>query len=219
MDEVIKTLDYYLSIPLKKLETSNFIAAFDMTFDMKLGLYYLMEIYGLSFYSCTHGDWTWFHLCKTENSEYLTADSIRALEMDMGKYNKFDSDVRNGILPEGAQANKPKKEYQPFGFVSPTGEFTPGDWGTHESEAFKIIEAKGFYNEYYQADDTLRLARDFLCEVKGYVLIHNPVNDGGYIVTHHKALTRKQREFLYEYFCDIGDKLRGEYYLREDESN
>lgn len=212
-----KNLDYYLSLPLNHLKTSNFFVDMNLTFDMKLGLYYLMEIYGLIFSTNDYGAWRWIHIVKGENSSPLKADDILALEKDDKKYLKFKDDISKGILPEAANSSKPKKEYQPFGFISPAGKFYSGEWGTHESEAFKIVESQGFEDEYDEWDDLCHLARDFLIREKGYVLIHNPCNDGGYIVTYEKPLTKKQREFLYEYFCDIGDKLRGEMYLKEEE--
>ena len=58
-------------------------------------------------------------------------------------------------------------------------------------------------------------ARDFLSEVKGYVLIHNPAGSGNYIVSHVKPLTKKQKDFLYGYFMDLGDKWKAEQYLND----
>ena len=61
----------------------------------------------------------------------------------------------------------------------------------------------------------MRLYRDFLAEVKGYCLIHNPSGTGGYIVTNIKELTKKQRGFLYDYFTDMGDRFKAEQFLGE----
>lgn len=55
--------------------------------------------------------------------------------------------------------------------------------------------------------------KDFLIEVEGYALIHNPSNSGGYVVSHRSILKGKQREFLYDYFYEIGDKWKAEHYL------
>ena len=55
-----------------------------------------------------------------------------------------------------------------------------------------------------------------MSEVKGYCLIHNPAMDGGYIVTHIKPHTKKQREFLYNYFAEMGNMARASMYLEED---
>ena len=59
------------------------------------------------------------------------------------------------------------------------------------------------------------LMRDFLSEVKGYCLIHNPTGCGGYIVTNMKSLTKRQKEFLYGYFMDMGDRFKAEQFIKE----
>ena len=57
------------------------------------------------------------------------------------------------------------------------------------------------------------LYRDFLIYEKGYVLIHNPSLIGNYKVTYAKDLTKKQKDFLYGYFVDMGDIFKAEIYL------
>lgn len=86
--------------------------------------------------------------------------------------------------------------------------------------AEKICEENGWDQEFWEWFDeeisavciTSRLMRDFLVYKKGYCLIHDPVGNG-YIVTHKKSLTKKQREFLYDYFVAAGDKTRAKEYL------
>ena len=39
--------------------------------------------------------------------------------------------------------------------------------------------------------------------------------DGGYKVINHKKLTKAQREFLYNYFIDLGDRFKAELYFQE----
>ena len=99
--------------------------------------------------------------------------------------------------------------------------------GTHEDAAQEIVNKKGFEEEYrkwnkyqeekYKDVNSKRIAlhRDFLVEVKGYVLIHNPSLIGNYIVTYAKDLTKKQKDFLYGYFIDMGDRLTAETYLED----
>ena len=60
------------------------------------------------------------------------------------------------------------------------------------------------------------LMRDFLSEVKGYCLIHNPSGYTGYIVTNMKNLTKQQKEFLYGYFMDMGDRFKAEQFVDFD---
>lgn len=203
------------------------LTLFDLDNDMRLGLYYLMEIYHLGFHHITHGSWEGISLSQGEGGEYLSGDQIKELEPDMEKYNKHKSDFEKGILPEGyVKANNPEsekpehEEFQykdKFGWLSPTGEFIVSDWGEHEGSAYDIICEKGFEDEYDEWDghDELGLAKDYLCEVKGWVLIHNPSMDGGHVVTNIKPMTKRQKEFLYDYFMAIGNGTRACMYIEE----
>lgn len=223
----MKEFLYYLTLPLNKMGGSNMLTLFDLDNDMRLGLYYLMEIYHLGFHHITHGSWEWISLSQGEDGEYLSGDQIKELEPDVEKFNKHKSDFEKGILPEGyVKANNPEpekpkhEEFQykgKFGWLSPTGEFVVSDWGEHEGSAFDILCEKGFEDEYDEWDghSELRLARDFLCEVKGWVLIHNPGMDGGYIVTNINPMTKKQKEFLYDYFMAIGNGMRASMYIED----
>lgn len=223
----MKEFLYYLTLPLNKMGGSNMLTTFDLDNDMRLGLYYLMEIYHLGFHHITRGSWEWISLSQGEDGEYLSGDQIKELEPDVEKFNKHKSDFEKGILPEGyVKANNPEpdkpkhEEFQykgKFGWLSPTGEFVVSDWGEHEGSAFDTLCEKGFEDEYDEWDghNELRLARDFLCEVKGWILIHNPGMDGGYIVTNIKPMTKKQKEFLYDYFMAVGNDMRASMYIEE----
>ena len=202
---------YYINLVWNKLSNSNMITAMDMTHDMKIGLYYVMKIYNLSFVDCERGAWRFLMLVKEQGGKGLTYEEIIKLPINSEMLMQFRKDYDNGIIP-GAEAEKqkPKKTSQPFGWLSPTGEFFEGDWGEHEGVALNIIRSKKFD---YRFDDLHYTTRDFLSEVKGYCLIHNPSGTGGYIVSHVKPLTKKQKEFLYEYFMDLGDTLKAERYL------
>lgn len=200
---------YYINLVWNKLKHSNMITAMDMTNDLRIGLYYVMKIFNLSFIDCEHGDWRFLMLVKEKGGKGLTYDEIIELPMNTEALIQLNKDYENGILPGAdTETKKPKKESQPFGWLSPTGEFFEGDWGEHDAVARKIIQNKKM--EYNLLNHT---ARDFLSEVKGYCLIHNPSGTGGYIVSHVKPLTKKQKEFLYGYFVDLGDTLKAERYL------
>lgn len=216
-----KTFSWYIQNALSKLKSSNFITIFDLDNDTKLGLYYIMKIFNLSFSHCVRANWEFILLVKDEDSskEGLTADEILALPVDMEVYNELKTEVESGNLPAVAKQNKPKKSSQPFGWLSPTGEFFISEWGTHCTSAENIIKNKNMTKEYEEWEKTDKrnfVPNDFLCNVKGYVLIHNPSNDGGYIVTQSKPLTKKQREFLYDYFADMGNIGRASMYMNDD---
>lgn len=82
-----------------------------------------------------------------------------------------------------------------------------------------ICEKNGFTEEYWEwvketGDNEIgHLMRDFIAEVKGYCLIRNPTGCGGYIVTNMRNLTKKQKEFLYGYFMDMGDRFKAEQFI------
>lgn len=203
---------YYINLVWNALSHTNMITGMDMSHDMKIGMYYVMKIYNLSFVDCTRGSWRFFMLVKEGDNKGLTYEEIIKLPLNSEMLIKLRKDYDNGILP-GADTEtvKPKKDSQPFGWLSPTGEFFEGDWGEHEGIAYEIASKKNFHDEYCKSD--CDGYREFLSEVKGYCLIHNPCADGGYIVSHVKPLTKKQKEFLYEYFMDLGDTLKAERYL------
>ena len=209
---------YYIFKALDALQNTNMISLDQLDEDMRIGAFYVMEIYNLAFSQHEHGYWRWVMLTDKETNKGLMADDITNRPINLEALAKHMIDFDNGILPgQDQEKEEPKKTSQPFGWLSPTGEFTEGDWGEHEGVAAKIIEQKNFYEEFknkrfeYNCYD----ARDFLSEVKGYALIHNPCGDGGYIVSHVKPLTKKQKEFLYGYFMDIGDKWKAEQYLND----
>lgn len=208
-----KGFHYYLQLVYGKLDNTNMIPFNELDDELKLGLYYVMEIFDLGFYPCEHGFWRWV-MVGTEENKGMKTDEIVKRDINMEKLMKHVHDFNNGILPNAAtKTEKPKKTSQPFGWLSPTGEFTEGDWGEHEQAAYDIIKKKRFNDEWDRHNSLIDTARDFLSDVKGYVLIHNPCGDGGYIVSHTKPLTKKQKEFLYEYFTDIGDKFKAEQYI------
>jgi hypothetical protein len=100
-----------------------------------------------------------------------------------------------------------------FGWLSPMGKFLASPFGYHEESAEMICIRNNFVDEYWQwVEDTgdniyLHLMRDFLVEIKGYCLIHNPSGYGnGYIITNAKNLTRRQKEFLYKH-CGCNQAL------------
>jgi hypothetical protein len=141
------------------------------------------------------------------------------------KFRKHLADFNAGIMPgqgeDQSKQRESKVQHKKFGWLSPEGTFTESPFGTHEESAEMICERKGFVDEYWKwvkenGDNEIgHLMRDFLSEVKGYCLIHNPTGCGGYIVTNMKSLTKRQKEFLYGYFMDMGDRFKAEQFIKE----
>lgn len=218
---------HYFHIVWEALRNTNFIDYVEMSMnpDLKTGLYYVMECYGLGFEVQEWGTCRMVMLKDGEKGAALNYEEITKRELNMEKFNKHFKDFNSGIMPEQErttrQQDTEEKPNRDFGWVSPLGEFVESPFGTHEESAGQICEKQGFDAEYWEWRKTLkdgttnRLKGDFIAEVKGYCLIHNPTGGGGYIATHMKRLTRKQEEFLYEYFMDKGDRFKAEQFIKE----
>ena len=212
---------YYIDLVYEALDGNNFIPASRLTKDMKIGLYYVMKIFNLAFseISCGPVLGRAVMLKDSEGGKGLTTDEITQRPINHEEFNKVYVDFTNGILPGESKEpqEKPKVVSQPFGWLSPTGTFTEGDFGEHERAAYAIIEER-FFDEWSQLrhDSGIDTAREFLSRVKGYALIHNPTGFGEYIVSHEKPLTKKQKDFLYGYFIDMGDSFMANRFVEDD---
>lgn len=217
-----KSIIYYFHLVWEALGNKNFIDMVEIARnpEIRIGLYYVMECYHLGFSEMEWGTCRMVMLKDGEGGKPLNYEEITSREIDMDKLRKHMEDFNNGVLPRAH--NKPKEtEVKEFGWLSPTGEFTESPFGEHEESAEEICEKKGFAKEYWkwveesEKGEINHLMRDFLAEVKGYCLIHNPSGSGGYIVTNIKELTKKQREFLFDYFMDMGDRFKAEQFIEE----
>lgn len=226
-----KNIFYYIHLVWNELEDTNMIFPFNLTPDLRIGLFYVMELYGLKFKSNTWGNDSFITLHRdgVKDGDALKYKDIISIDIDMDKLKYHMEKFNQGILPPYDEDKKkskeitsiePKVKYQPYGWLSPMGDFIESDFGTHEESACEIVEKNHWENEYLEWEKKLKdeyityLYRDFICEVKGYVLIHDPAGVG-YIVTHKKELTKKQKEFLYGYFIDMCDTLRAEQYFTD----
>lgn len=223
----IKTFQECIDAPLNALKNSNFITLIELTAEVRLGLYYLARIYDIGFRFCERAGWEFVALSQSEDSEFLTAKKIRELSINLDEYEKCKYEFENGQLPDGFKkmiqnynidSIKPPKTFEylgEFGWLDRLGNFTPSGWGEHTQSAERIIQHLGFEYEFKQwrKKQSNNSAGDYLCSVKGYALIHNPSADGGYIVTNIKPLTKKQKEFLYDYFTALGKGIRANMYI------
>lgn len=216
-----KGVMYYIDLVYDALRDTNMILPRDLSEDMRIGIYYVMKIFHLGLSESDAGPvlGRFFMLTPGKGKFGLKTSEIVKLPLDMEALEKIIVDLDKGILPgpetEDEQPDPPKKTSQPFGWLSPSGEFTEGDWGEHEQVAFEIIQKKKLENDWDENHRAYYSARDYLSGAKGYALIHNPAGFGGYIVSHEKPLTKKQKDFLYGYFIDMGDSLMANKYMEE----
>lgn len=209
---------YYFHRVWDELVKSNYIDYLKINADedLRIGIYMVCKVYSISFSEMEWGLYRILMFKESAEGEPLCYEDIVSREMDNEELCKLFRDFQNGILPSVIH-KKSKKASQPFGWLSPIGEFTEGDFAKHEEVAERIIEKSGFGEEY---EDWLMIngrgvtRKDFLSDVKGYCLIHNPTGYGGYIVSNTKPLTKKQKKFLYGYFIDIGDRFKAEQYIK-----
>lgn len=173
------------------------------------------EYYNVRLHESGWGTWRWLGIHDLQGNN-LSFDEIHE---KLG----INTNEEKTISAPSEEEEKMQK-YDNFGYVAPDGTFFPSDFGTHEAKAWAIIKAGGFKNSFNDwkrtSVDASGLARDFLINEKGYCLIHNPLMDGGYIVSQSpsKNLTKEQRETLYDYFTENGDSyLANAMFSQEDD--
>lgn len=220
-----KGFAYYFHIVWEALDSKNYIDMIEINSnpDLRIGLFYIMDCYDLGFSEMEWGTCRLVMLKDGEKGKPLGYEEIVARKLNDKKFMEHYENFKKGIMPgqDQSKESKPNKAKE-FGWLSPSGEFTESPFGEHEESARLICEQKGFVDEYWKwvkatGDNGIgHLMRDFLSGVKGYCLIHNPTGYNGYIVTNTRNLTKKQKEFLYGYFINIGDRFKAEQYIEED---
>lgn len=226
-----KGFPYYFHIVWNALGNSNYIDMIDIVSnpDLRIGLHYVMDCFRLGYCEMEWGTSRMIMLKDKADGDALGYKQIIERDVDNEKFRKHLNNFNADILPKGKSNNQKtdsqkanstqEKKIKEFGWLSPTGEFTESSLGTHEESAELICKKKGFVEEYRkwtkepENKKISHLMRDFLQQVKGYCLIHNPSGFGGYIVTNMKRLTKRQKEFLYAYFKDMGDTFKAELFL------
>ena len=213
-------LAYYTNKAWNMLGDSNFITTFgyDLTPERRAALYVVATLWNLKIANDTsHG---LIYFCD-ESSGPLKRVEIIERDLNYDELDRLRKMCADGSIlslvekAKAAQGAAENVELKPYGYLSPSGEFTESPWGTHEGAAQKIIDKRGWGDEFddWQYDsDVHEYARDFVVRVKGYALIHDPSNLG-YTVTHIKELTKHQKDFLYGYFIDMGMRSEAELYV------
>ena len=197
-----KGLTYYVGLVWAALENKNFIDAMELNADLKIGLYCVMTVYHLGFSTMEWGTCRMYALRAGEDGPMLKTPDIITLPIDEAAVARIVQELEDGHLTNmAANRPQPEKGSQPYGWLSPTGTFTEGDFGEHDAIARKIIRKNGFWEEFRRwRSDRQSTCRDFLSEVKGYCLIHNPSGAGGYVVSNVTPHTRKKIDIMNGYF-------------------
>jgi len=172
----------------------------------------------------------------SENNNYTILQGIKSFELMVAEQ-QIDSLIKNGAIYinkvggyHGAYKDEPeydeiildkidfpieqitkkqnKNKFNEYGWLSPSGEFYESKWGTHGSKAREICKLKGINDGSIDGRDTLSNL--------GWVLIHNPSdpnNKTKYIVSNIKPLTKKQKDFLFGYFTDVGMYIKANEFI------
>lgn len=104
-----------------------------------------------------------------------------------------------------------------YGWLAPDGTFTPADFGDHEESAQHIIEEKNWNDAFRrwceEHSHISYLARDFLIDIKNYVLIHDPTGQTCMVTASpERNRTKAQKTFLFDYFLAMGDRFKANQY-------
>ncbi len=198
----------------KAMGNSNFICEMELTDEVKKELYVLMKGYKLNFTVMNLGPLfgTVIELCETKDSNGLTFEEITRRELDQKELEDAIEYVNN-MQESNTESEKTVDDnvYGKYGWLAPDGTFIEAHWGEHDDSALDIIDDKGLYDEYEESPD---IPRDFISK-KGYCLIHSP-SRVGYSVTNLRPLTKRQKDFLVDYFYAVGDKAKAEMYIDND---
>ena len=118
-------------------------------------------------------------------------------------------DVEIDTLKQQEVKQSPKQEtklkYFDYGWLSPDGEFYPSEWGTHQTKATEILDEMNWASEAWkmQKSEERLTDADYLSKYKNFVLIHSVSQGIPYpTILEGKRLTKKQREFLYDFYME-----------------
>lgn len=206
---------YYFFYCAEHMQT-NFLTSIDVKLhpEYKYSIYYMMR--------CLPVVYTMDNIrgmlviCQKETKEILNANDLLALmetDLDEDALKKCTEEFNTTGLPKYEEKNEPEteakeSEQKEYGWLSPGGDFHTAEWGCHEMAAQWLCRELGIDSGY-------RMCRDILVE-RGWCLINDPYDSGRYFVTHKKDLTKKQKDFLYGYFLDMGMKKRAEEFVKDN---
>ncbi len=94
-----------------------------------------------------------------------------------------------------------------YGWLEPSGEFHPVDWGKHQEWAENYINSNFSEEEWMKVGitkagiiSTISGFGDYLT-TKGWILLHNPAQGIAIVTKKNECrITKAQKEFLYDYY-------------------
>lgn len=120
----------------------------------------------------------------------------------------LDSYVKQRTIEEKHKDN--------YGWLEPDGTFHPVPWCEHQEWATEALRERGWWHDFRHWDNIRDLPGDYLTQVKGWVLLHNPGRGVAYVSrSESKRLTKAQKEFLFDYFYKRGLRDKAMDYLED----
>lgn len=201
-------LYHYISLVIKEMN-NNFIIDYIIDDNIRFGIYAICQIFDLKL--CTGRGIIGFG---ADNFNMLTVDEILSRPLNERNFNFLNDIVINNKVQDFINA---QKNYVPteaesiieerYGWLSPQGDFLEYDWGEHENGAYEIINSRDL------KDFSSGNAGDYLI-TKGWILIHNPSQNFIEITRDNtKRITNVQRDFLFDYFTNLGLTNRAKEYF------
>lgn len=155
----------------------------------------------------THGNWRLARFHEKDTDRTLEGEDYEKMRAEL------DDNEETARVVEHHEQAEVKLKYEQYGWLSPEGNYYPAGWCEHSVKAEEL--ANTLYAGVY---DETAYAPDFLCD-KGWVLLHNPSGGGIAQVTSRGRgeyrLTKKQNEFLYDYYNERNLKEFADYYAAQ----
>lgn len=139
--------------------------------------------------------------------EYLSEWERREVAQECGE--KIETSYGSALLDGFMERMMDTEEHEwgDYGWLEPDGTFHEVDWGEHQKWASEYLkkENKEKYKIMYGDEGDVLIER-------GWVLLHNPAQGiARPTKSDTKDFTKKQREFLYDYYMERGqDRLANE---------
>lgn len=108
----------------------------------------------------------------------------------------------------------PEEETAPYGFIATDGTFYEVPWADHERFAGDYISAHDEWEAILEND--VHTCTDYLVLVKGWLLLHNPMQGKPILTFGDKPMTKAQRDALFDYYTKYGMKKEASELYKED---
>lgn len=238
---------HYINEVWGAMKESNGIPLNNLTYtkEVAIGCFLLTQLFPVKVSTYRHGGWEWmqFYLIEDKEgknplkrkdfpsnlnvnkfNEYNIIAAEEGLDIFFKKdFDKAEKEAKNEQLKQ----EKIDLKYPPrYGWLAPDGEFFEGEFGEHEALARDIVNKKFESHAFLLANRKLRehggvpfnTMGDFLVD-RRWVLIDNPLRYGEDKITRNYKypLTKAQKEYLYDYLYNRGNKERAKMYLEEDD--